>query len=655
MISRAVKLYGTEAVDEPTRTLTAGSLSVELDNGALRYVRIGGIEVIRAIAFLVRDENWGTYAPSIVGLEVGEQPDRFSVVYRAECGDGNGRLAYHARIDGKADGSLDFEVVAEPATDFRTNRTGFVVLHPVEGVAGQTVKVLHVDGGEEESSFPAEIDPMCPFQEIRALSHEIAPGVWATCTMEGDAFEMEDQRNWSDASYKTYVRPLARPWPYTLPKGERFDQAVRLSVSGKLPAAAANEAREPVEVQLGGIIGRLPAVGLGVPADEAAHALGNAALIQRLGPKWLLCQVDLRDGRGLQELGRYKSLGELTGAEIVLEIVTSGGLDPDSELNELAATVARAGLSPAAVAVFPAQDLKSVLPGSPGPVMPSFEEIYVAARKAFPEARLGGGMATYFTELNRKRPPAGLLDYVTHCTCPNVHAPDDRSVMETMEALPYQILSTRAFMGATIEYRIGPSHLGCRENPYGKSTAPNPGNGRVCLSRIDPRQRGLFNAAWSLSYVANFARGGISAIALGAPTGPFGHISRKTDFVQPYFDALSDVAVYPGYHVMAGLTRLAGAPLLSTRLSRKGAVDALAVQDGGKTVLWLANLTPSTVEVSLLPGNSGGVRITILDADSFERMTTAPDYLDSAARDLDKGTVSLDAYAVARIETGAGT
>jgi hypothetical protein len=36
-------------------------------------------------------------------------------------------------------------------------------------------------------------------------------------------------------------------------------------------------------------------------------------------------------------------------------------------------------------------------------------------------------------------------------------------------------------------------------------------------------------------------------------------------------------------------------------------------------------------------------------------MTTAPDYLESAARDLDKGTVSLDAYAVARIETGAGT
>jgi len=34
---------------------------------------------------------------------------------------------------------------------------------------------------------------------------------------------MEDQRNWTDASYKTYVRPLALPWPYTLATGATLD------------------------------------------------------------------------------------------------------------------------------------------------------------------------------------------------------------------------------------------------------------------------------------------------------------------------------------------------------------------------------------------------------------------------------------------------
>ena len=83
-----------------------------------------------------------------------------------------------------------------------TNRAGFVVLHPA-WLAGQKLKVTHVDDREEETRFPERISPSQPVFDIRALSHEVAPGLWATCRMEGDTFEMEDQRNWTDASYKT--------------------------------------------------------------------------------------------------------------------------------------------------------------------------------------------------------------------------------------------------------------------------------------------------------------------------------------------------------------------------------------------------------------------------------------------------------------------
>jgi hypothetical protein len=369
-------------------------------------------------------------------------------------------------------------------------------------------------------------------------------------------------------------------------------------------------------------------------------------LVKRLAPKWLVCQVDLRQGHGRKELDLYRRLGEETGAETVLEIVTTGSMKPADDLVPLAATVAAVGLKPGAITVFPAQDLKSVLPGSPWPKMPTFAEIYAAARKAFPGVRLGGGMATYFTELNRKRPPAALLDYVTNTTCPNVHAADDRSVMETLETLPYQIRSTRAFMGA-IPYRIGPSQLACRENPYGSATAPNSDNGRVCLSRIDPRQRGLFNAAWSLGYIATFARGGIEAIALGAPTGPFGHIYRKADFAQPYFDGAGGSAVYPAFHVLAGLAPLSGKALFGAEVSDSRAIDALAIGDGHATVLWLANKTPERCDVAL---PKAGGRVTVIDADSFEQVTTTPDFLDKARRELAPGPLALDAYAVARVE-----
>ena len=326
-------------------------------------------------------------------------------------------------------------------------------------------------------------------------------------------------------------------------------------------------------------------------------------------------------------------------------------MDPAGDLKPLGEAVRAAGLKPSAITIFPTEDMKSVLPGSSWPTMPGFQEIYAAARDAFPGIALGGGMATYFTELNRKRLPAALLDYVTHTTCPNVHAPDDRSVMETLEALPYQIKSTRAFMGAQIPYRIGPSQLGCRENPYGKATAPNRDNGRVCLSRIDPRQRGLFNAAWIVGYVAALARGGIEAVALGAPTGPFGHIYRRTDFAQPYFDTLTQEAVYPSFHVLAGLARLSGKPLCEVTLSVDGAIEAIAVADGGETTLWVANLTAEPREVTLPERVQTAA---LLDEATFGLAATDTNALHTLRAPAKGRLLDLGAYAVAYCVVGAG-
>ena len=205
-------------------------------------------------------------------------------------------------------------------------------------------------------------------------------------------------------------------------------------------------------------------------------------------------------------------------------------------------------------------------------------------------------------------------------------------------------------MGGRIGYRIGPSQLGCRENPYGKTTAANPDNRRVCLSRIDPRQRGLFNAAWMVAYGAALAQGGIEAIALGAPTGPFGHIYRPADFGQPYFDTLDRPAVYPGFHVFAGLSGLSGAPLLDVRLSDKRRLAAIAARDAGNTVLWVANLTADEIVAEIPAMADRSIKIVLMNAHAFERLTTTPDFLESAAAEISGVKLTLDAYAVARIE-----
>jgi len=73
--------------------------------------------------------------------------------------------------------------------------------------------------------------------------------------MEGDSFEMEDQRNWTDASYKTYLRPLGLPFSYTSMRGEDIEQSVTISFSGKSTAARSETGAAQIMVQVGNEVG----------------------------------------------------------------------------------------------------------------------------------------------------------------------------------------------------------------------------------------------------------------------------------------------------------------------------------------------------------------------------------------------------------------
>ena len=63
--SEALTLYGTEQERPEARTLTAGALTAELEAGKLRWIRYGGTEALRGLAFVVRGGGWETYAPQI--------------------------------------------------------------------------------------------------------------------------------------------------------------------------------------------------------------------------------------------------------------------------------------------------------------------------------------------------------------------------------------------------------------------------------------------------------------------------------------------------------------------------------------------------------------------------------------------------------------
>ena len=591
------QLYGTRESETPPVRLTAGKLAVDFKDGNLRTISYDGAEVLRSVSYLVRDRDWGTYTTRIDDLYIDQQPASFSISYVARCaGPNDTALAIDVRITAAAGEPLIFEAEALSQTGFETNRCGFCILHPILGVAGMPVSVEHIDGRREETQFPDFIEPWQPFKDMHGITHTVTPNVTAECRMEGDTFEMEDQRNWSDASYKTYVRPLALPWPYQIPAGEPIRQQIVLNIrdteglSGARASISAGNGS--IALSSGSRSGVMPSIGLIVTPEEVEATLAARDRLAEIEPQELLFHFDLNAGHGVEAFKSFAAVSDLHSGGSTLEIALPCRQTPLAEAMQIASWMQAVGFNPDAIVISPSVDRQSTPPGSKWPECPPLDEVYAAAHAAFPGMRLGGGMLSYFTELNRKRVPAGPLDFITHCTNPIVHAADDLSVMQTLETLPFITRSVRAIYGNK-PYRIGPSTIPMRQNPYGSRTMDNPDGGCIAMANTDPRHKARFGEAFAFGYAARVLDAGLECLTLSALTGSFGLVAGENE-------PSPAGATRPIFNSVATLARLAGSQWRECISSDPASVLAfVTARTGERRQLHLVNITPTSRRIEL--------------------------------------------------------
>ncbi|MFK7856550.1 MAG: hypothetical protein AB8B79_20715 [Granulosicoccus sp.] len=647
--SDAIKLYGTEEPVEPMHTLQAGPLSCQFDMGALRFISIDGTEAIRNIAFVVRDKDWGTCQPELSNLDINQLSDSFVLRFDACCKDAQQELHYSATIAGNKDGGLSFEAKFNTPTGFVTNRTGFVVLHPV-GVSGQSVTVEHTDGTIDTSCFPPLIDPLQPFKNIRALTHEVLPGTKLHCHMTGDTFEMEDHRQWNDASFKTYVRPISLPWPYTLPVGYAHQQSVELDISRDSAVQLMSDHKQDsdhclITVDTKNNSLQMPIIGLGLEPQHLSDTNTCIPLLKRLSTQQLVLWFELNK-HGKNELSEACKLADVADTKLVLHAVIPDE-DHKLEIAALAELCRASEVALAAISVTPAMYLNSITPGAAWPDVTPLSTLYDEARHHFPGVVIGGGMLSFFPELNRHRPPTDHLDYVTHASNTITHACDDITVTENLESLPHIVQTCRSFANGK-PYHVGPSSIGMRFNPYGSKTMDNPNNARIAMARIDPRQRGLLNAAWTVAYVAHLARAGVDCINLHAPTGEFGLIYHPQAWQQPGFDN-TDKQIFPAFHPVSEFARATGLPLLPTTSSMSREIEAVTYLCEGIHIIWIANLSSDTHSVALQGIEADQMEIASLTLDTFDACTNDPLGFDQTGKKVSFEPIKLGPYSVVRL------
>ena len=322
-----------------------------------------------------------------------------------------------------------------------------------------------------------------------------------------------------------------------------------------------------------------------VTAAEVPAALAALDRLKEVGPQRILCAFDPTAGDGPDALAAFARLQAAYPARLRSRMRRRRRGRSRRGARRRRARRRGRGLRLATVAVCPAVDRQSTPPGSAWPDCPPLEEIYAAARAAFPGVTLGGGMFSYFTELNRKRPPVGLLDFVTHATNPIVHAADDDSVMETLEALPHITRSTRAIIGdaalpdRALDDRDAAEPLWVAHDPEPQGRAGGDGGRRPAPARA---VRGRLDGG----LCGGDRPGGVAVWVPAAFTGPRGLLD-------------ADGALLPVGEVVRDLARLAGSRRCSLRgRSCRGGSRCLrsvtASDDAGGVVANLAAVRSSS-------------------------------------------------------------
>lgn len=476
-----------------TILLTAGPLQMVFDTSTafLRQVRWGEHEVVRAIFGAVRDRNWDTIGHSIDDLQVSQQDCSFELSFTANSLDPAFPFRWHGRIAGSSEGELTYHFIGNASAPVWKNRIGLCVLHPTRECAGNACIIEHTDGSTSRGMFPAAIAPHQPFKNVRAIRHAIAAGStsFVTISLSGDTFEMEDQRNWSDASFKTYSTPLELPFPVELDPDTTIEQAVHVRVSGdggRRHAVDDSSGVVDLEVDWDDIVAR-PPVGLLLPEFSGDAPRAVVERLRQLAPDHLRIDIHLDEANAEMRLRQAIELcGEL-GSELEVALFAET-LDGDV-WNRLDNRLRESGVRVARYLLFHRSNKTT-----PASLIQSARAKLLGSDMACP---VGVGTDAYFAELNREPPQVTDSHLVCFSVNPQVHAFDNLSLRENLEDLATMIDS--ASLLASSDIALSPVTLRPRFNPNATVSIPRH---EQLQAAIDARQSSGFGAAWALGVFA---------------------------------------------------------------------------------------------------------------------------------------------------------
>lgn len=614
-------LSGYEQPATETQPFQAGVLHGFFIDGSVRQICLHKTPVLHRIYAAIRDENWGTVSGRMHNVSIEQGAASFAMHFAMEHRQDGIHFSWTGDILGEANGLITFRFSGKAHTTFKRNRIGFCVEHPMQ-VAGQPCRVVHTDGRLTEATFPTLIAPHQPFFNIREITHEVVPGMYATVRMEGDTFEMEDQRNWTDASFKTYCTPLEKPFPVTVEAGTTINQTITLSLWGRIPESIKVN-RDTVTINLGSNQFPLPPIGLGWKDTELSEI--ELERLRVLHPSHLRVDLRLYESSWREVLYRASLQAEAIGTQLELAIFLS-----DDAANELQTLNTAQPLHIARWLIFH-KDEKST----------SAQWVKLARRHLNTDAPIGAGTDAFFTELNREPPPVDAIDFACYSLNPQSHSFDNASLLETLPVQAQTVISAKVFAQEK-PIVVSPVTFKMRWNPNASGPQLETPSGEL-PPQVDTRQMSLFGAVWTLGSIKHLAESGVDAITYFETVGWLGVMDHDNSLPEQ-FPAVEG-GVYPLYLVLRDVLAFSGGEVIACNNSHPDRVVVLGLRRQDQVRLLIGNLTNEPVEMRI----DGSYRMRVLDTTTAQQAVSDPETFRQLGATMVK-TLKLDAYAVACLD-----
>lgn len=542
------------------QTFKAGVFTVGYDNGFLRRIKYGNVEVIRMIYMALRDHNWNTFSHVIHREQIEKLSNGFTIRYECFHNAQEEKIfKWEVLITGKDDGEITFDIHGEALSDVLKNRAGLCILHPIMNTAGAPCELTHIDGSQSKNSFPVTISAENPFKDLKSFRWKCNER-WYSLQYDGDAFETEDQRNWCDASYKTFCTPLSIPFPVLLKSGDKVKQKVIFKADQYLPPIAEDEGQ--IDIAVLDRSSALPHIGIATSTEADSLSPDCIGALRELSLHHYRIDVIPSEKNWVSTFKKECKIAAEIGIplEIALHINDEGEIEKFCEISEETKNQIKQIILLSAAKAAAAQALVNKA-GS--------------LKAAFPSAVIGAGTDYNYRELSVNRFDGRGLDFISYSIDPQEHATDDLTIIENIWGQLETVRSARELYPSIEKVHISSLTLRKRYNPAATVEAdrilPNE-------KKADPRQQTEFAAVFTLGSIKALSAANASSVTYYQTAGSQGVISLAGD-------------KYPVYNVLRQVLALKDYQVRHTESSNPANADALLLTNGNASTLILINYT----------------------------------------------------------------